>query len=129
MAFYTYLLASAPYGTLYCGHTDDLTARVWKHREKTYSGFTAKYGVARLVWFEAHGERDGAFRRERQIKKWNRAWKIRLIETENPTWSDLYDELIGPQWTGQLLIGEIAAPEPPAPDLLPAHPREGGDPS
>ena len=110
MSFYTYLLASAPYGTLYCGHTDCLTTRVWKHRDKTYSGFTAKYGVARLVWFEAHGERSGAFRRERRIKAWNRAWKIRLIETENPTWSDLYEDLIGPQWTGQPLIGEIVAP-------------------
>jgi putative endonuclease len=108
VAFFTYLLASAPYGTLYCGHTDSLTTRVWKHREKTYSGFTAKYGVMRLVWFEAYDTRDGAFRRERQIKKWNRAWKIRLIETENSTWSNLYDQLIGPQWTGQLLIGEIA---------------------
>jgi putative endonuclease len=91
MSFYTYLLASAPYGTLYCGHTDDLIARIWKHRNKVYSGFTAKYGVHRLVWYEPHGEREHAFRRERRIKKWNRAWKIRLIEAENPTWSDLYE--------------------------------------
>jgi putative endonuclease len=108
VAFYTYLLASAPYGTLYCGQTDCLTTRVWQHREKTYSGFTAKYDVSRLVWYEAHGEREDAFRRERQIKKWNRAWKIGLIEAENPDWLDLYEELIGPQWTGQPLIGEIA---------------------
>ncbi len=95
MSFYTYLLASKPYGTLYCGHTDDLIARVWKHREKVYSGFTAKYGVTRLVWYESHGEREGAFRRERQIKKWNRAWKIRMIEAGNSTWMDLYEELSG----------------------------------
>jgi putative endonuclease len=96
MAFFTYLLASAPYGTLYCGHTDDLTDRVRKHREKVYSGFTAQYGVTRLVWYEAHDTRDGAFRRERRIKKWDRAWKIRLIEAENSTWSDLFDALNRP---------------------------------
>jgi len=112
VAFYTYLLASAPYGTLYCGHTDDLTTRIWKHREKTYSGFTARYGVTRLVWFEIHGERDGAFRRERQIKKWNRAWKVRLIEAENPTWSDLYQELIGPQLSGDQWAELLAAGRP-----------------
>jgi len=95
VAFYTYLLANAPYGTLYCGHTDDLIARVWKHREKVFGGFTAKYGVAQLVWYESHGERAMAFRRERQIKKWNRAWKARLIEEMNPRWDDLYEELVG----------------------------------
>jgi len=95
MAFYTYLLASKPYGTLYCGHTDSLASRVWKHKEKTYSGFTAKYGVTQLVWYEVHDERGGAFRRERRIKKWERAWKIGLIEEMNPTWSDLYETLNG----------------------------------
>ena len=93
MAFYTSLLASRPYGTLYCGHTDALAMRVWKHREKAYSGFTAKHGVTRLVWYAVFVEREGAFRRERQIKKWERAWKIRLIEDMNPTWSDLYETL------------------------------------
>src|SRR5262245_55943718 len=95
MAFYTYLLASAPYGTLYCGHTDSLPGRIWKHREKIYSGFTAKYGVTRLVWYEVFESREGAFRRERRIKKWERAWKVRLIEEMNPTWSDLYETLNG----------------------------------
>ncbi len=93
MSFYTSLLANGPYGTLYCGHTDDLASRVWKHKEKTYRGFTAKYDVVRLAWYEAHEERDYAFRRERQIKKWNRAWKIRLIEELNPRWDDLYETL------------------------------------
>ena len=93
MAFYTYLLASRPYGTLYCGYTDALAMRVWKHREKIYSGFTAKYGVTRLVWYEPHIERSSAFRRERQIKKWHRAWKVRLIEGMNPAWADLYETL------------------------------------
>ena len=93
MSFYTYLLASRPYGTLYCGHTDDLSARVWKHKEKVFAGFTAKYGVTRLVWYEVYEERENAFRRERRIKKWNRAWKIAIIEEMNPTWSDLYETL------------------------------------
>ena len=95
MSFYTYLLASAPYGTLYCGHTDNLVARVWKHREKVFSGFTAKYGASRLAWYEAHEAREQVFRHERRSKTWNRDWKIRLIEAGNPTWSDLYDEFSG----------------------------------
>ena len=93
MSFFTYLMASRPYGTLYCGHTDAIGQRVWKHKERAYSGFTAKYGVTRLVWYEIHTERSSAFRRERQIKKWNRAWKVRLIEEMNPTWRDLYETL------------------------------------
>jgi len=93
MAFYTYLLASAPYGTLYCGHTDNLAKRVWQHREKLRQGFTAQYGVTRLVWYAIHEDRDGAKARERAIKRWNRAWKIRLIEEGNPDWLDLYETL------------------------------------
>ncbi len=96
MAFYTYLLASGPYGTLYCGHTDNLTARIGQHREHARAGFTRKYGVDRLVWFEPHDSRSGAFTRERQIKTWNRDWKIRMIEEVNPTWADLYESLQGP---------------------------------
>ena len=91
--FYVYLLASRPYGTLYCGHTDDIARRVWQHREKAFKGFTAKYGVTRLVWYEPGDTREGAFIRERQIKKWNRAWKIQLIEATNPGWTDLYETL------------------------------------
>ena len=91
--FAVYLLASRPYGTLYCGHTDDLARRVWEHRQKTHKGFTSKYGVDRLVWYEMGETREGAFTRERQIKKWNRAWKIQMIEALNPTWADLYEAL------------------------------------
>ena len=96
MSFYVYLLASGPHGTLYCGSTDDLVARVWQHREKVTPGFTSRYGVDRLVWFEVHDSRDGAFTRERRIKEWPRAWKLRLIERENPDWCDLWEELTGP---------------------------------
>ena len=91
--FYTYLLASDRNGTLYVGHTDDLVERVRQHRAKERPGFTARYGVDRLVWFETHEDRDGAFRRERQIKKWYRAWKLRTIESFNPEWRDLSGDL------------------------------------
>ena len=90
MSFYTYLLSSGPYGTLYCGHTEDLGNRVLEHKEKVRPGFTSKYGVDRLVWFEEHECRERAFERERRIKKWNRAWKVRIIEAMNPCWEDLY---------------------------------------
>src|SRR5258708_1899249 len=93
MAFYVYILASGRNGTLYTGHTDKLTARVRQHREKTRQGFTAKYGVDQLVWFEVFESREAAFGRERRIKTWNRAWKLRLIEGENPDWEDLYDRV------------------------------------
>ena len=94
MAFYTYLMASKPYGTLYCGHTEELANRVLEHKEKLRHGFTSKYGVARLVWFEELESRDRAFARERHIKKWNRAWKVRIMEAMNPDWSDLYEPFL-----------------------------------
>jgi putative endonuclease len=70
-----------------------LTKRIWQHREKIRQGFTAKYGVDKLVWYETHESRETAFRRERRLKKWNRVWKIRLIERFNPGWRDLYEDL------------------------------------
>ena len=93
MAFFTYIVASQRNGTLYTGSTDDIVQRTGQHREKVFRGFTAKYGVARLVRFEMHDTRDAAFKRERQIKKWNRPWKLELIEKTNPDWRDLYDEI------------------------------------
>lgn len=93
VAFYTYILASRRNGTLYTGSTDDLGRRVWEHKLKAVPGFTAKYGVSLLVWYERHDTRHAAFRRERQIKEWNRVWKLRLIEGENPDWLDLYEAL------------------------------------
>jgi putative endonuclease len=69
---------------------------VWEHREKVRPGFTDTYGVTRLVWYEVHDTRETAFQRERQMKKWNRLWKIELIEQMNPGWHDLYDTLNGP---------------------------------
>ena len=93
MDFFTYIVASDRNGTLYVGSTDDVLVRSAQHREKTFKGFTAKYGVDRLVWFERHPTRDAAFRRERQIKKWKRGWKLRMIEQQNPDWTDLADAL------------------------------------
>ncbi|MFO1183155.1 MAG: GIY-YIG nuclease family protein [Bauldia sp.] len=94
MDFFVYILASRRSGTLYVGMTDDLARRVHEHKSGALPGFTRQYGVKRLVWFEAHATRDSAFTRERQIKKWRRAWKIELIEAANPDWHDLYPGLM-----------------------------------
>ncbi|WP_084420873.1 GIY-YIG nuclease family protein [Henriciella litoralis] len=91
--FYVYILASQKNGTLYTGHTDDISTRIYAHKEGRGSAFTRKYGVKRLVWYEHHQTRDGAKTREYQIKAWKRAWKIRLIEETNPDWDDLYLKL------------------------------------
>jgi putative endonuclease len=93
MAFYTYIVASQRTGTLYVGSTDSIVVRTSQHKQKIRAGFTAKYGVDRLVWYEVHDTRSGAFKRERQIKKWERAWKLELIEGPNPEWRDLFDDL------------------------------------
>src|SRR5689334_8551034 len=90
---FVYLLASKPYGTLYVGSTFGLARRVWQHKTRAIPGFTAKYDVDRLVWFETHERLETALVRERQIKKWKRDWKINLIERENPHWADLYPSL------------------------------------
>mgnify|MGYP002173301966 FL=1 len=94
MDFYVYMLSSRRNGTLYLGMTDDLPRRVWEHREGVLPGFSREHRVKTLVWFEQHQTRETAFRRERQLKKWNRAWKLRLIEEANPNWRDRYGELI-----------------------------------
>ena len=94
MAFYVYILASQRNGTLYIGSTDALIARVSQHKQEMKPGFTEKYGVDLLVWYEIHDTREGAFHRERQMKKWNRAWKIELIERSNPGWRDLFEDLL-----------------------------------
>ena len=93
MAFFTYIIASRRNGTLYTGSTDNLIKRIIEHREKRRDGFTAKYDVAILVWFEVHESRHAAFVRERQIKEWKRAWKLELIERTNPGWTDLFEKL------------------------------------
>ena len=89
-----YLLASQRNGTLYVGVTSDLVRRVWEHKNDLADGFTKEYGVHTLVYVESHGAMIDAIVREKQLKKWNRAWKLRLIEQLNPNWDDLYDTLI-----------------------------------
>jgi putative endonuclease len=88
-----YILASQPKGTLYTGVTPNLTARIWQHKNNLVEGFTQKYHVHRLVYFEEHSTPNDAILREKQIKKWNRDWKIRLIEEKNPEWRDLWKEI------------------------------------
>ena len=90
---YVYILASKKNGTLYIGVTTDLKKRVWQHKNKEIEGFTKKYGVDKLVYFEPYDEYWEAANREKQLKKWNRAWKIELIKKQNPDWNDLYDGL------------------------------------
>lgn len=91
--FYVYILASQKQGTLYLGVTNDLVRRVYEHKEKLLPGFTSRYDVRRLVWFEAYDDPTSAIEREKEIKKWRRKWKIELIEKENPDWKDLYPEI------------------------------------
>ena len=92
--FYVYILSNGRNGTLYVGHTDSLRRRVLQHRSKAGTGFTAKHGVTQLVWFQSFETRPAAFRRERQIKDWRRAWKLSLIEGLNPEWRDLGDDVL-----------------------------------
>ena len=91
--YYVYILASQRNGTLYIGMINDLIRRIWQHKNDLVEGFTQKYGVHRLVWFEVTDTPLAAITREKQLKKWNRAWKLRLIEEMNPEWNDLYDEI------------------------------------
>ncbi|MDE0653502.1 MAG: GIY-YIG nuclease family protein [bacterium] len=88
-----YLLASKRNGTLYVGVTSNLIGRVWQHKNGSLGGFTDKYRVHLLVWYEPHLTMESAIRREKQIKGWRRAWKLRLVEESNPHWRDLYDEM------------------------------------
>lgn len=94
--FYVYILASRMNGTLYTGFTGDLPRRVWEHRNHVVAGFTKTYNVTRLVHYEVFGDYDLAARREFLLKRWRRVWKVRLIEAENPSWRDLYEDIADP---------------------------------
>ncbi|AEP09410.1 GIY-YIG nuclease family protein [Micavibrio aeruginosavorus] len=91
--FWVYMLASQKQGTLYIGVTSDLIKRIWEHKNKVVEGFTEKYDVHNLVWFEDHATADAAIRKEKRLKKYERQWKINLIEEKNPEWVCLYDEI------------------------------------
>jgi putative endonuclease len=89
-----YILASGRNGTLYIGVTNNIARRAWEHRSEVVEGFTKRYAVHRLVYVEIHSTMPDAILREKQLKKWRRAWKLRLIEQGNPQWRDLYDDLL-----------------------------------
>ena len=91
MSYDVYILASRKDGATYIGITNDLVRRIYEHRTKAVPGFTSKYNITRLVWFEIYDDPISAISREKELKKWKRAWKIQLIETQNPEWHDLYE--------------------------------------
>jgi putative endonuclease len=92
---FVYMMTNKPDGTLYIGVTKDLVRRVHEHRTHAVPGFTDRYNLERLVWFEQHDTPAGAIRREKALKRWYRAWKVALIEKKNPAWRDLWDEIVG----------------------------------
>ncbi|WP_298258917.1 GIY-YIG nuclease family protein [Bradyrhizobium sp.] len=93
MAYYVYILASRKDGATYVGVTNDLVRRVYEHRQKSVPSFTSRYNITKLVWFETYDDPVSAISREKELKKWKRDWKARLIEAENPRWLDLYDSI------------------------------------
>ena len=90
-----YLLATGKRGNLYIGVTSNLVARTWQHREHLVEGFTKRYSVTMLAWYELHGTMESAILREKQLKKWNREWKLRLVQESNPEWRDLWGDIVG----------------------------------
>jgi putative endonuclease len=94
MTYWLYILANKPGGTLYVGVTNNLIRRVYEHREGLAEGFTKRYGVKMLVYFEEHATIEAAIQREKDIKHWSREWKIDPIVAKNPDWRDLYDEIV-----------------------------------
>ena len=93
MSYYVYVLASRKEGAIYIGMTNDLVRRVYQHRTKAVPGFTSKYNITQLVWFEIYDDPIAAITREKELKKWKRSWKAGLIEATNPKWNDLYESI------------------------------------
>jgi len=93
MAYYVYILASRKDGVIYIGVTNYIVRRVYEHRMKAVPGFTSKYNITRLVWFEVYDDPTNAITREKELKKWKRRWKTELIEAQNPQWNDLYESI------------------------------------
>ena len=93
MAYYVYILASRKDGAIYIGVTNDLVRRIYEHRTKAVPGFTSKYNITRLVWFEIYDDPISAITREKELKKWKHRWKIETIEAQNPQWQDLYESI------------------------------------
>ena len=95
MSYFVYMLASQKNGTLYIGVTNNLVRRIHEHKSRSVPGFTGRYGVDQLVWFDQSESVESAIATEKRLKRWNRAWKIALIEKQNPDWRDLYEEILG----------------------------------
>ena len=93
MSYYVYILASRRDGAIYVGVTNDIVRRVYEHRIKTVPGFTSKYNITQLVWYEVYDDPTSAISREKELKKWKRSWKVALIEAQNPLWKDLYESI------------------------------------
>jgi putative endonuclease len=93
MSYFVYILASRKDGAIYIGVTNDIVRRVYDHRTKAVPGFTSKYNITRLVWFDIYDDPISAISREKELKKWRRAWKVQLIEAQNPDWNDLYESI------------------------------------
>jgi len=93
MGYYVDILASRKDGAIYVGVTNDIVRRIYEHRTKVVQGFTSKYNITRLVWFEIYDDPISAISREKELKKWKRAWKVQLIEAQNPNWDDLYESI------------------------------------
>ena len=93
MSYYVYIIASRRDGAIYIGVTNNLVRRAYEHRIKAVPGFTSKYNITQLVWFEIYDDPVSAITREKELKKWKRSWKIQLIEAENPDWKDLYESI------------------------------------
>jgi putative endonuclease len=91
--FYVYILAKARNSTFYVGLTSNLQKRIWEHKQGVADGFTKKYGIKTLVYFETHDDFEHAEKREKRLKKWNRTWKMKVIEDMNPNWADLYETI------------------------------------
>lgn len=94
MTFFVYIMTNRKHGTLYVGHTDNINRRAYEHREGSVPGFTKEHGLKQLVYIEPCDSREAARHRERQLKNWQRSWKIQLIENENPQWQDLFETLL-----------------------------------
>ena len=95
MSYYIYIMSNKPNGVLYVGVTNDLIRRVYEHRNHLVKGFTAKYNLEMLVWFEQTDDVNSAITREKQLKNWHRQWKIDLIAKQNPSWLDMYESIVG----------------------------------
>jgi putative endonuclease len=115
-----YIMASARNGTLYIGVTSNLIQRTWQHREGVVEGFTTQYRIKTLVWYEQHDTMESAITREKSLKKWNRDWKLRLIEASNPDWCDRWPEITGDE--------QSQDPSMTRHPSITRHSREGGNP-